>query len=497
MPAVHEVQGGNVKRSSRTGKGKAPKLWALAGGLGMAAALTLVPVLGVAGASQTLTTTVGTSGTWTSGTGVLAECPVSTNTPPYNYTTLTGATWTWANLGQASCTTTSGVKGPGTVPAGTVTLSTTFTVHGHPSGATLTLAADNGATVWLNGTQVATLATNTSATNFDQVHSYAVTASLVRKSNTIAIAGTNAPGGGYDPAGVLAKLTVTSTVTTHLQFVTQPARTQTGTPILSTVDSTGTPIKVEVLFTTGTLDTAFNGAVAIGKIGNPSTSALSGGTPPVTAHTGLATFSTLRIDHAGSYRLRATSGAATTPTPATSTRFNVDTKLVKCASAPCGAAGHVTATVMVTENTTTPNAGYIALGFGGAPTFTCGTPSQLPAKDAATVDVLKGTGRPTPQSNNTWTVAYTISKTILTNAGPEGASKWQVCWASTTPFTGLTGPAAYEPLTTGGGTVHYYVGLLASCSKSVPAPCILSRHKTNAGQEVITIQAAGDSYVRP
>ena len=196
----------------------------LVAGLGAAAALTVAPVAGgVAQASQvklttfpTATTTVVTNGTWTSQQGttgkVLVECPYSTYTK-----TITGATWIWATLRQAACTSTHG--GPGTVTAGTVTLTTTFTVPGSPTSATLALAADNGATVSVNGTKVATLPASAIETNFDHPHTVTFAAGditssgIVSGTNTITIVGTNVPYPGYNPAAVVAKLTVTSTLT--------------------------------------------------------------------------------------------------------------------------------------------------------------------------------------------------------------------------------------------------------------------------------------------
>jgi hypothetical protein len=201
----------------------------LMAGLGAAAAVTLAPLAaGVAQAAQvkltsstfpTTTTTVVTNETWTSSStsmtpSTLAECPVSNN-GTYDYTTIAGAAWIWANLGQASCTTTNTVTGPGSVAADTVILSTTFTVPGNPQGATLTLAADNGAAVSINGHPVATLTPDTTGSTFRTSHSSLVTATdLAMGPNTITIVGTNSTGSGYNPAGVLAKLTVTSTLNT-------------------------------------------------------------------------------------------------------------------------------------------------------------------------------------------------------------------------------------------------------------------------------------------
>ena len=295
-----------------------------------------------------------------------------------------------------------------------------------------------------------------------------------------------------------------------LVFTKEPARTQTNHDIGSAVDSTpqGTPpVVVEVISATGTITTSFSGTVTVSLTGSPIPPATLTGTTTVTVVNGLATFSTLTITHAGSYKLVATAKpTASTPAPATSTRFNIDTRLVHCTSTPCTATGSKTGN-SVAETTTnnkvcnaTTGGCYLDLDFGIASTFksSCGTAGVLKTgKYTATVDVLDSSGVSTLQHGTTWVVTYTIAKTIVKATTP-GASKWQTCFASTLPFTALTTkPAPTVTLKTGGVTVPYYVGLLRDCSKSVTAPCVVSRNKTRAGQEVIVFRATGDSFVRP
>jgi hypothetical protein len=302
---------------------------------------------------------------------------------------------------------------------------------------------------------------------------------------------------------VKASIGAPCTHTLCLRFLAEPARSQTTDPIGANIDTTHTPVTpvvVEVVTSTGAVDTSFSGTVTMTKVGNPSTSILKGTTTVAFTH-GLAKFSNLRINHAGSYKLKATANPTVGTTPAYSTRFNIDTELEHCTAHPCSTKGTTTAgtrQVTVTETTTSPSAGYITLGFGGAPTtFTCGAGGTIKGKYVATVDVLTTKGLSTLQTATTWTVTYTIAKTIVKTTGPTGAALWQICFASTTVFTG-TGPVAHEQLTTGTGTTsYYYVGLLRTCSKTVKAPCVVSRNKTKSGREVITIKSAGDSYVRP
>ena len=213
-----------MKLSELITKGGTRRTWLLMAGIGTAAAMTLAPIavgIGQAGATTptpvTTTTTVVTNGTWTSTTGasVLVECPNHT-AGIYDYATITGAAWIWANLGQTACKGT----GAGTSPAdSTVTLSTTFTILGTPQGATLTLAADNGATVTINGATVGASLPRTGTpmtpiTNFTTTHQFTIAATVfVTGANTITIVGYNGGPTGYNPAGVVAKLAVSSTST--------------------------------------------------------------------------------------------------------------------------------------------------------------------------------------------------------------------------------------------------------------------------------------------
>ena len=217
-----------MKSAGITIKGGARRALVLMAGLGTAAALVLAPAAaGISGATQpptappattTTMTTVVTNGTWTatSTTPVLALSPALVECPYSTYKTIPGATWIWGNFKQTGCQ--SSPTGPGTAPVGTVTLSTTFSISGTPTSATLTVAADNGASVYINNTWVATLAapaTPNTHVNFHTGFHYTVTGSLLMQgTNTITIVGTNMSSiYSYNPAGVIAKLSVTSVLT--------------------------------------------------------------------------------------------------------------------------------------------------------------------------------------------------------------------------------------------------------------------------------------------
>ena len=81
-----------------------------------------------------------------------------------------------------------------------------------------------------------------------------------------------------------------------------------------------------------------------------------------------------------------------------------------------------------------------------------------------------------------------LAKSLVQQAPNPGAAHFNICWGSPTSFTTKDG----TPLAKNNGE---YEGLLPDCSASGPSPCITSRHKTNAGVEVITVSAPrGDPH---
>jgi hypothetical protein len=292
----------------------------------------------------------------------------------------------------------------------------------------------------------------------------------------------------------------------------EPKSTVRTATVLSGFDSTGAPVEAGVYTPSGTLAATFSGTVTVTLY--PAGAKLSGGSSVnATASGGVATFPSLSVDLAGSnYRLEATSpgltGSPTNGLSPVSSPFSIYTALAPCSTADCSVAGSTTTNkktrITVTETTTTaPAEGFVGVGFGGAPTFASGCTGTylVTAADTAATDVFLSNGTPTAQSRTaTWKIVYEITRTIVKSSGQTGASQWQACYASTTPFTTSTGVTAVSQTfsTTATGTsVAYFVGLLPTCSTKVLAPCVLTRHKDNAGDEILTIQAAGDSFVRP
>jgi hypothetical protein len=302
----------------------------------------------------------------------------------------------------------------------------------------------------------------------------------------------------------------------------EPKTTVRTAAILNGFDSSGTPVEVGAYTPTGTLASTFNGMITLQLSRKPKTTpALLSGRTSVTvvASGGIAKFPTgtlakLSINLAGSgYQLEATSPGLTAspkaPLSQYSSLFSIYTKLAPCpkTSHNCTVTGSTTQNkktrITLTETTTSaPLGGFVGFGFGGAPTFAfgCNTGTYLVRPvDTATTDVFMPTGTPTKQNGaqTTWKIVYEITKSIVKASGQNGASQWQICYASTTPFktAGGTIPQPYQFPTL--PKVTYYIGLLPTCPSTPGMPCILTRHKDNSGDEVITIKASGDSYVRP
>jgi hypothetical protein len=127
-------------------------------------------------------------------------------------------------------------------------------------------------------------------------------------------------GAGYTLGAAAAGLTgatsapfnMASDSATHLEFTVQPVSTAAGASI--------TPAVVVTAFDSlSNVATGFTGTITVAIGTNPAAATLTG-TTSVTAVAGVASFSTLKIDHAGiGYTLVATSGSLTT----TSAAFNV------------------------------------------------------------------------------------------------------------------------------------------------------------------------------
>src|SRR5215471_7073506 len=131
-------------------------------------------------------------------------------------------------------------------------------------------------------------------------------------------------------------------------------------------------------------------------------------------------------------------------------------------------------------------------GSAGSPfNFSCGTtpPVYTPLSDVFNFAVFNGAGVAQPILLS---VTLRVDKSVVSTSGHPGASSWQICYASLTSFTALSGTSQQN--VTVGGNPGYFTGLLPNCSSTPQAPCVQARNKNNAGDVIVTFLALGDPY---
>jgi hypothetical protein len=295
------------------------------------------------------------------------------------------------------------------------------------------------------------------------------------------------PGNDFqlDPASA-GNLSGTLTGSCSLAFTSdgQPAGTAVNAAITSGFGSQGGPVKIEVLDGSGQLATASTAAVTVAIGSNPGAGSLSG-TVTLDASGGVASFSNLSIDRPGiGYTLTATSPGIT---PSTSAYFTIWGSLQRCSTTPCSASSSTTTTTgTVTTSSATPTE-FLGFGIGGV-SFTCsGTYQQV--SDPVSFDVFSTSGVAQPSAQ--FSASLKIGKSAVQASGHPGASTWQICYASTAPFTALSGTSGTAVI----GGVSYHTGLLPDCSSTQGAPCVQARNKDNAGDVVVTFLASGDPII--
>ncbi len=294
------------------------------------------------------------------------------------------------------------------------------------------------------------------------------------------------PGNDFqlDPASA-GKLSGTLTGSLSLKFTGEPTDTAAGAVITSLADSQRGPVKVEVLNGCGQPATVSSAEVTVAIGSNPGSGTLSG-TVMVAASGGVASFSDLSINQPGiGYTLTATSPGMTS---ATSTAFTIFSSLQPCPSKTACSASASSATTSGTVTTTSPAPGeFIGTGIGGV-SYSCDGTYQ-PVSDPFTFGLFNATGAP---QSTPLTASLEISKSLVKSSGHPGASSWQICYASPSPFTALPGTSGTETI----GGVPYHTGLLPDCSSTKRAPCVQARHKDIAGDVVVTVLAAGDPVMK-
>jgi hypothetical protein len=164
-------------------------------------------------------------------------------------------------------------------------------------------------------------------------------------------------------------------------------------------------------------------------------------------------------------------------------------------SAPCSAsASSATTTGTVTTSAPLPAGDSIVTGMEDVNTnpnssFNYSCPTYTAVADVFGFAVFNAAGVPQPIL---LTVTIRIDKSRVSSSGHPGASSWQICYASTTPFSAV--PGTSQQNVTIGGNPGYFTGLLPDCSSSQGAPCVQARNKNNAGDVIVTFLAFGDPY---
>jgi Invasin, domain 3 len=293
------------------------------GGGALAGTTTVAAVSGVATFSTLSINKIGTGYTLTASA---AGLPKSTSAA-FNIT-----------AGPVSATTSTVAAAPTSLTAGNGT--TTITVTARDANNNLV----SGATVVLSATGTGNMLTQpTGPTNANGVTTGSLSSTMAESKTVTAVVG-----------GVTLTQTATVTVTagnaTKLGFTAQPTNTSAGSAITP-------PVQVSAQDAFGNTVPSFTGNVTVAIGTNPSGGTLSG-TKAVAAVSGVATFSNLSIDKAGTgYTLTATTGGLTA---ATSAGFNI-------AGAATQLAFTVQPTTTVVGATITPAVQVTALDASGNP----------------------------------------------------------------------------------------------------------------------------------
>jgi hypothetical protein len=253
-----------------------------------------------------------------------------------------------------------------------------------------------------------------------------------------------------------------------LVFAVQPTTTQ--------VQTVMTPaVVVDVENSQGYLVTNFDGKVtlsyAVNGIGAPLPA-----NNVVNAVNGVATFPHLTFSAVGfGFELQASiSGATSAP----SQPFDIVTQLVHCQP------GQACQTETVSSAGTSGSAVASAASTSDVLTATGGGFPSLSCTVVGGVLTFTVTDRPK-------TITMMLSKSLVQQEPGPGAAHFNVCWGSPTSFITLNGtPSMFNSAN------NEFEGLLPDCSTGGPSPCVTSRHKANAGVEVITVSApAGDPHI--
>jgi hypothetical protein len=254
-----------------------------------------------------------------------------------------------------------------------------------------------------------------------------------------------------------------------LVFAVQPTTTQVQTAMTPAV-------VVDVENSQGYLESSFNGPVTLTYAVNP-VGAPEPANNVVYAVGGVATFPALTFSAIGiGFELQASAEQATS-SPSQPFGIATTSQAVTCqpgqtCQSPTvssdGTSGFAVASAAGTTDVLTASAGY--------PPLSCTKVGGVLGFEV---------------TNRSKTITMMLSKSLLQQEPGPGAAHFNACWGSPKSFTTSNGmPSTFNSAN------NEFEGLLPDCSTGGPSPCVISRHKTNAGVEVITVSApSGDPRI--
>ena len=242
----------------------------------------------------------------------------------------------------------------------------------------------------------------------------------------------------------------------HVAFTRQPADALAGQPL-----DPGEGVQAAIEDAANQVVTISSAPIGISLGANPGGGTLFG-TTPVNASNGVATFSDLAVDTAGTgYTLIASSSGVA---DATSTAFDITGVAGKCASSPCGAATGQHATAADTT-----------IGEVSVPVGPCTTQECFVSLDETSGTFCGGACAgnvivfaPPPNQNGPATLIIQYYKTV---------------------FHGNLGRVRIFKLDSG------VVTELFDCSSSNPVPCVAARGVVNGNAQFTVSLGAGDPFV--
>jgi hypothetical protein len=172
-----------------------------------------------------------------------------------------------------------------------------------------------------------------------------------------------------------------------------------------------------------------------------------------------------------------------------------------CQSTTCSASSPPGTTTSVTVTTSSAVRGdVIVVGIEGGADFNYSCPTYTSVAAVVGFAIYNANGA--PESTIPLTVTVRIDKSVVGMSGHPGASSWQICYASTTPFKANAVSGTYTAASDPGhatiGGIPYNTGLLLGCPTTQGTlPCVQSQNKNMAGDEIVTFLAFGDPYGHP